>query len=70
MSAAAIGPCPWPSEMACVFSSRPFSVAKRKMVAIGSAPAERTKTSGIEGSVSGKTTCRSRGGWSMYSRPR
>jgi hypothetical protein len=53
ISRSAIGPCPWPSEMACIRSSRPISVAKRMMVDIGSAPAERTKTSGVDACVSG-----------------
>merc|ERR1719446_1238385 len=48
MSAAAIGPWPCPSEMACMRSRYDFSVAKRTMVDIGSAPVERTKTIGTE----------------------
>jgi hypothetical protein len=69
MIAAAIGPCPCPSEMACMRSRYDFSVAKRTIVDIGSAPVESTKTIGVALFVSGKTVCRSSGGCSMYSRP-
>mmetsp|Transcript_29053 Transcript_29053/g.63642 ORF Transcript_29053/g.63642 Transcript_29053/m.63642 type:complete len:209 (+) Transcript_29053:2059-2685(+) len=69
MSRSACGPCPWPSEMACIRLSMSTSVAYRMMVDMGSAPAERTNTSGVALVASGKTLCRSSGGCSMYSLP-
>ena len=69
ISAAAIGPCPCPSEIAWNFLSYAFSLAKRSRLLIGSAPADMTNTSGVVLFESAKASCRSSGGISVYSRP-
>lgn len=63
--ASAIGPWPWPSEMELIFLSIFLDSAKRVRSAIGSAPVDSTKISGVMLVASLKHASRSNGGGSM-----
>ena len=66
----AIGPWPWPSEMALNFFPNFISSAKLSSIAKGSAPAESTKTRGCTLFESLKHVGRCSGGASMKRWPK
>eukprot|EP01137_Pigoraptor_chileana_P024725 Opistho-2@93109 len=67
---AAIGPWPCPSEMLLMRAPPiPFVSANLSSAAIGSAPGERMKISGVHAVESRYVRARSKGGGSMYLRP-
>ena len=70
ISFSAIGPCPWPRDMACIFSEYPFSLANLRKAPIGSEPVLSTKTSGTVFVMSRYKVGKSVGGFSTNILPR